>query len=469
MIAKAMMSPIPRPDATPALVVELVEWDQVGPAQDPRLHGTSLADDLAAQRLAEALRGRLDIREGYQGLEITTTSFVGRVDVGPVRISIRPKLPAMPLARLLRYAYGLRDVTTLEETRTPTTRHGLHDLLIAMLAAEVEELLHRALARRYVSLSERLESPRGRILVDQLVSEGGVREARLPCQHFERHINWQLNQVLRAGLDVAARMSEDRDLQRCVHRLAERFGEVERKAKLDVGEIDRAEHDLTRLTAANAPALTIIRLLHDMLGVEFEPLGDSSRMPGFLFDMNVFFQRLLSRFLHDNLTSARIEDERAIRNVFAYALDANPRRRRAPTPRPDYALFRGNALCSFLDAKYRDIWERSLPAEWLYQLSIYALASPSQVSVLLYASMGTEPCDERVEVRQPVLWSSKGTASVILRPVSLPHLAELLDRDRGGRLSIERQRWAERLVVLQSGIARAATTMHDPGRHSKFN
>ena len=150
-------------------------------------------------------------------------------------------------------------------------------------------------------------------------------------------------------------------------------------------------------------------------------------MPGFLFDMNVFFQRLLSRFLHDNLTSARIVDEVAIRNLFAYAHDANPRQRSAPTPRPDYALFGGKTLYGFLDAKYRDIWERGLPAEWLYQLSLYALASPNEVSVLLYASMATEACDERVEVHQPVLWSNKGPASVILRPVPLPYLAALLD------------------------------------------
>ena len=49
-------------------------------------------------------------------------------------------------------------------------------------------------------------------------------------------------------------------------------------------------------------------------------------MPGFLFDMNVFFQRLLSRFLRDNLAGARIADELAIRNLLAYAL----KQRRAP-------------------------------------------------------------------------------------------------------------------------------------------
>lgn len=450
MTAKATIPQMLRPDGEPALVVELAEWDRVGPAQDPRLTGLSLADDASARRLAQELRSRVDIREGYPGLEITSTSYVGRVDVGPLRIAIRPKLPAMPLARLLRYAYGLRDVRTVEETLAPTTRHGLQDLLIAMLAAEVEELVHRGLARRYVPLSERLESPRGRIQVEELIRQGGVREARLPCHHFERRVDWHLNQVLRAGLDAAARMSEDRDLRRRLNRLAGMFGGVERKARLDASDIDRAERDLTRLTASNGPALTIIRLLHDMLGLAFDSAGQPTWMSGFLFDMNVFFQRLLSRFLHDNLTGQRIVDEWAIRDVFAYAPDANPRRRTAPQPRPDYALFQGNTLRGFLDAKYRDTWGRSLPVEWLYQLSIYALASPAGVSVLLYASMAAEARDEQVDVRQPVAWSSKGPASVILRPVPLGQLAELLDPDRTGSLAAERRRWAEELVVLRT-------------------
>jgi 5-methylcytosine-specific restriction enzyme subunit McrC len=447
---KTTMPAMLRPDREPAPLIELAEWDQVGPAQDPRLTGLSLADNVLARRLAQELRSRVDIREGYQGLEVTSTSYVGRVDVGPLRIAIRPKLPAMPLARLLRYAYGLRDVRTVEETWAPTTRHGLHDLLIAMLAAEVEELVHRGLARRYVSLSERLESPRGRIQVEELIRQGGVREARLPCHHFERRVDWHLNQVLRAGLDAAARMSEDRDLRRRVNRLAGMFGGVKRKARLDASDIDRAQRGLTRLTAANGPALTIIQLLHDMLGLAFDSAGQPVRMPGFLFDMNAFFQRLLSRFLHENLSGQRIVDERAIRNVFAYAADANPRRRTAPQPRPDYALFHGNTLRGFLDAKYRDTWERNLPAEWLYQLSIYALASPSRVSVLLYSSMAAEARDEQVDVRQPVTWSSKDPACVILRPVPLTRLAELVDPNRAGTLAAERRRWAEELVALRA-------------------
>jgi 5-methylcytosine-specific restriction enzyme subunit McrC len=94
------MPPTPHAEGASPLVVELEEWDQVGPARDQRLVGTSFGDNASARRLAEALRGRIDIHEGYRGLEVTSSSYVGRVDVGPLRIAVRPKLPAMPLARL---------------------------------------------------------------------------------------------------------------------------------------------------------------------------------------------------------------------------------------------------------------------------------------------------------------------------------------------------------------------------------
>ena len=291
------------------------------------------------------------------------------------------------------------------------------------------------------------ETRKAGILVESLARRGGVREAQLPCRHFERRADWHLNRVLRAGLETASRMTEDRDLRRRVHQIADMFGDVERVARLDAAAIDGAERGLTRLTLTSAPALTIIRFLHDMLGVAFDKGSEPSRMPGFLFDMNSFFQRLLSRFLHENLVAQRVVDERGIRNVFAYV---GPKPRTAPIPRPDYALYEGGNLRGFLDAKYRDAWERWIPAEWLYQLSIYALASPDQVSVLLYASMAADARDERIEVRPPVWLPGRGPACVILRPVVLTQLAELVDPKRGRQMAIRRRQLAEKLTSFEA-------------------
>ena len=442
----------PTLEAVPTVGIELTEWDATGPTKDRRLGTLSLAGDMAAQMRAKALRGRLDIRKSYDGLEISTTSFVGRVDVGPLRIVVRPKLPTMPLTRLLRYAYGLRDLgPPLDETTAPTIRHGLHDILVALLLAEAEELLHRGLARQYVPRVDALDSPRGRILVQELARQGGAMQARLPCRHVERRADWRLNQVLRAGLDMAANITADTGLRHRAHRLAARFDGVATRAGLVRSDLDRAEQTLTRLTAAYAPALGIIRLLLDAEGMAFEPPGQAQRVPGFLFDMNLFFQRLLSRFLHDHLPAGqRIEDERTVRGVFAYAPDANPLKRTAPSVRPDYALFQDRALIRFLDAKYRDTWNRGCPVEWLYQLSTYALASPDRVSVLLYATMADNASDERIEVRPAVSWSGQPSATIVLRPVALGGLAQLIDPDATASQPSKQRQYASDLVSVDA-------------------
>jgi 5-methylcytosine-specific restriction enzyme subunit McrC len=438
---------IPRADI---LTVKLTEWAQVGPDECPKLADQSLADSVSANPIVEQLRSRIDIRRTHKGLQIASTSFVGRIDIGRLRVAILPKLTAMPLACLLRYAYTLRNLSVVAETAGPTAHRGLHDILIRLLADEVEELIHRGLARRYVALLDSPDSPRGRFLLSEVARRGGIKEARLPCRYFERHLNWHLNQTLRAGLVAAGQMTDDFELRRRVYRLASAFEPIEEKPRLRSEDLDRAERGLTRLTSASAPALSIVRLLHDMRGLGFDSEEEDSRTPDFLFDMNLFFQRLLSRFLHDHLTNDRVLDEWPIQSVFAYAPQANPRQQTAPAPRPDLALVRGNTIRAFLDAKYRDIWERDFPIGWLYQLSVYALASPARIAILLYASMSREASDEQIDIRPPMQGLGSGTASVILRPVSLPILAELLQADRNMTEISARNRLAASLVHLQA-------------------
>ena len=60
----------------------------------------------------------------------------------------------------------------------------------------------------------------------------------------------------------------------------------------------------------------------------------------------------------------------------------NPRRQRSPTPKPDYVLFRHGHVVAIADAKYRDLWEQSLPPSMLYQLSVYGIVKLRPTAVL---------------------------------------------------------------------------------------
>ena len=427
--------------------VELLEWSEATPEYHPLLRGTTFREDRRARALLQELNGRVEVREGYDGIEIRSNSFVGQIDIGDLRIAIRPKLPGLPLSILLAYAYGLRDLSYWGSADSPLERWGMQDILLELLSIELQELVYSGLVRQYVRRNDHLATPRGRIRVNEIIRRGGIVDASLPCDFFSRSSDWHLNQVLRTGAMLGARLTEHGALRQRLLRTAAMFGEVIVLPNLHREDLDRADRELTRITECGRAALQLIRLLLDGMGISSGEHAGTSHIPGFLFDMNRFFQRLLSRFLHENLPAGSMADERSIRNVFEYEKGSNIAGRGAPNPRPDYAVYGCKTLLGFMDAKYRDIWGRGLPASWLYQLSIYALASPSQVAILLYASTSDESVSEGVSLRRPSESGSQGLASILMRPVHLTRMADLVHPNNRAMNRNARRRFAEALIA----------------------
>lgn len=404
-------------------LLQLAEWSRLGPDDVPGLRGTRMSEDML--QVANVLGHRVRFSELRTGLEICSNSHVGRINLGHLSIHIKPKLESLTLLQLLRYAYGLREISVLPETSAPMSDLGLHELLATLLAADVSELLRRGLPRRYVREQLDLESPRGQIDINEIVRGGGIWRTSLPCVFDDRSQDWHLNRVICAGVHLAASMISDPLLRRQLHQLTLAFTIVA-PIVLTVHEVDAALRGLTRQTDSCASALEIIRLFVEANGVDPDDGVAPKRTHGYLFDMNMFFQRLLSRFLREYLEGQTIVDEESIRGVFAYAHDGNPQRRRMRSPRPDYALYRGRTLLAFMDAKYRDLWDTRLPTEWLYQLALYASYAPRRQSVLLYATMNRDARDQRINIHQPICGAASSSATITVRPVALSEMTRVL-------------------------------------------
>lgn len=427
--------------------VNLTEWETREPTRGSPLEGLVLAGDPAAQRLAGTLtqEGRIEILELARGLEFRTSSFVGRFTLGNFMVTIRPKISGLPLMNLLRYAYRLRHLNLYDEVRYATSSASFEDLLIHQLAAEASELLARGLHRDYLRTESMLTNPRGRIDFGgylQVASRAGVA---LPCLHHPRSEDTRINRALHGGLEMAAGMTLDRELGGHVRRLAKTFAASITPRKLDAAGFDEAWHSLDRRTSAYKPALTLIKMLLNTQGAALTDNMSNIAAAGFLFDMNRFFQALLSRFLGENLSGCEVQDEKILRGVFSYDLANNPRYCSPPKLRPDFLVLRNQRVIAVLDAKYRDLWERNLPREMLYQLALYAMGQEAvdRRATILYPTLDDAARQQVILVKEPLRGTAK--AQVILRPVNLLKLDELL-RSKDVQAQRNRTEFAYRLA-----------------------
>ena len=427
--------------------VNLTEWETRGPKDDSALAGPVLAGNPSAQQLAETLtrEGRIEILELARGVELRASSFVGRFALGGLMVTIRPKISGLPLMNLLRYAYRLRHLELFAEVGYATSSASFEDLLIHQLAAEASELFTRGLHRDYLRTESMLTSPRGRIDFGNYLQVAGRAGVALPCVHHPRSEDTSINRTLHGGLELAAGMTQDQELRGRVRRLAKSIAASITAKKLDAAGFNEAWHSLDRRTSAYRPALTLIKLLLNTQGAALTNSQSNIAAAGFLFDMNMFFQALLLRFLSENLADCEVQDEKILRGVFAYDPAHNPRHCLPPKLRPDFLVLRNQQVVEVLDAKYRDLWEQNLPREMLYQLALYALGQESgeRRATIIYPTLDGAARQQIIFVKDPVRGTAK--AQVILRPINLLKLDELL-RSKGVQAQRNRADFAYRLA-----------------------
>ena len=368
----------------------------------------------------------MEILELSRGLLVRTSSWVGRLELDNLILTVEPKLQQAPLAALLQYAYGLRDLRLHERTTHAAIPGGVRDLLVRQLVDEAEELFARGLHRDYSRSLENLVSPKGRLDFAALANVTGRAHAVLPCVHHPRSEANPINVALLGAIDLGRKLSLDPKLRHRAARLARSLEVVTPRIPLTLLSLETTEAVMDRRHRAYHPCLRIARLLLEGAGTSIETGEAVVPLPGFLFDMNRFFQTLLSRFLSEHLPALHIEDERVLKGMFVWETNMNPLRRRAPAPRPDFLVKNGNNVVAILDAKYRDLWKTQLPREMLYQLALYALSckSVTQEAVILYPTLDKIAREQAVALLDP--HGGSNLARIVLRPVDLNLLATVV-------------------------------------------
>lgn len=370
----------------------------------------------------------LKIYELKDGLYLNSTSYVGKIVLGDVQISIKPKIESPSLLRLLRYAYNLENLDLYRDTGYGLGDMNFHDLLLYQLAVEANILISRGLHKKYKPVEDDLTIPRGSIRIQKIAQQGGISQASLPCRYYPRSDDNTVNRALLAGLTMGSHMTRSLELRGRLRRLSSILRANVSPVKLDREMMRAVCREMSRLTRAYQPSMSIIKMLLYSQGIDLEK-PESMQLPGFLFDMNLFFQDLISKFLHDYLHGYLVKDEPPLKGMMAYDRDYNPLNRRPPRLYPDFIIRDASKkVVALLDTKYRDLWKLPLPREMLYQLAIYAQSrNLGEEATILYPitnSVMGQTREQRINLYDPLRGGVR--AQVILRPVDMNRMDELL-------------------------------------------
>jgi 5-methylcytosine-specific restriction enzyme subunit McrC len=275
----------------------LHEWQTMNPSTHEELSDLIIDDSNHREIANELTQSRvLEILELRSGLQISSYSYVGKIRLGNITLTVKPKIAQPQLIQLIRYAYGLRDIKRSTDTKYETTANAFQDLLIQQLVLEVAELLSRGLHRNYRRTSDELSSPRGRIDVLNIVKQHWQTTGKLPCTYFPRSVNCIQNQALLSGLILASKLTESiilrSECKKLIALLSDGIDSVILRREFFI----RLNRESDRLTHAYRSAIQIIKLLYDSQGVILDTGVTTPRLQGFLFDMNRFFQKLIFRF-----------------------------------------------------------------------------------------------------------------------------------------------------------------------------
>jgi 5-methylcytosine-specific restriction enzyme subunit McrC len=341
---------------------------------------TAAPPSAADLRLADQLAGRegeprLIVRWLSNGdVDITSNSWIGVVHFSQLEIRVVPKLVggALRVLRMLEYASGVDLLKRLPVDRPlPASGADLFDLICLLLAEETQVLVRDGLLRGYRPVDEPLEVLRGRLRYrDQCLRRFG-QLLPLECHFDEYDSNIPENQLLSAALTAARGRATDPGVRSSIMRLVGLLTDSCEATTTDPTWYERTiryDRRNARYRPAHELSLLVLR------SVAFDDIYDTSsgRVGAFLLDMNVVFEKFITRLVEEALESTDLSVDRQSRLQAVIRDDTTGRSYAAI--RPDLVIRDSTGRSVPVDIKYKLYDTKKVAASDVYQLFMYAYA-----------------------------------------------------------------------------------------------
>ena len=314
-------------------------------------------------------------------------AVVGAFELGDLSVFIRPKLDIPKLIFIACYAmdaFELREGERFHFAEAET----LPDAMALSLWVAARRAFERGLLHGYRTEEESLYTVRGRIRVGDQIRRRFSMPFPVEVRYDEFTEDIVANRLVKAAAWQLGRMRLRSPKARDgLREVAARLGNV----SLVEFAHDVPEVRFDRLNERYREVVTLSRLV--LRRRLFESGRGGVSAPGFHMDMNVVFQRFVTRALREALgvsdRTLRSDAELGGGHRISLAEDGRIRLK------PDLSWWDG-PRCTFVgDAKYKHI-KTNVPNADLYQLLAYATALDLPGGLLIYAKGERRPASYRV-------------------------------------------------------------------------
>ncbi len=320
--------------------------------------------------ISNEISGRLALRRQLHGsgYVLNPNQFAGVVVLpSGRRIESRPKVPIANLFRMMAVALEL---PFRDEQAEFSRMDEVLEFIAIRFADLVQARIDSGLYRSYVEQEENLPTIRGRIDIAEDIRRNYISRHRTYCRYTD--LTWDVpeNQIIR----------------QVVHMLTG-WGFRE-QARLQLAHLDAA---LSEVTRSQLPAGALDRFTYHRMNDDYEVLHRFCRLflegaslhedigvfqfRTFLIDMNVLFERYVTRILEEHCRPPV-----AIQAQARVYMDHD----RKVLMRPDLLLLLEDTPTLIADCKYKRLKEDQVQNADLYQVLAYCSTTGVQKGMLVY-------------------------------------------------------------------------------------
>lgn len=134
-------------------------------------------------------------------------------------------IPVLNIYYMLSYAFSVLNENEYKSVETEEF-HNVADLCAAILIKGVSMQLKRGLWREYISQTDALASPRGKIEISDTVRTRSVMKRQLVCTHDEFTVDCYMNRILKTTMLLLVRSDIDAHRKKELRKLLVYFGDV---------------------------------------------------------------------------------------------------------------------------------------------------------------------------------------------------------------------------------------------------